>query len=111
MASQPPRGSLERTSRFCRQHEDLCRPFHHRWHTTGSFLDHRMSVGPSNAKRADARPPRRAARGPLGQTLIDVKRALLEIDLRVRPSKMQRGRDLLVLKSQDGFNEAGYTGR
>ena len=49
-------------------------------------------------------------RWPVGQGGINIKGAVIEIDLRIGVIKVQTGRDLLVLKRQHRFYQTGHPG-
>ena len=76
----------------------------------GRFLEHDVGIGAADAERADPGPTGRVVRAPLAQLVIHKKRAVGEIDFRIRPPEVQAGRQLLVLQSEHGFDQTGDAG-
>ena len=75
------------------------------------LLEDRVCVGAADAERADGGTPRRAGAVPVGQAVLDAKRAVREIDHRIRRREVQRRRNAAALDAKRRFDEARDAGR
>lgn len=73
---------------------------------SGRFFQNHMGIGAANAERIDTGAARQTLGFPVAQRRIHKKRAVGKVDLRVGLLEMQAGRQLVVMQTEDGFNEA-----
>ena len=74
------------------------------------FLHDHMGVGAAHAEGTYTGPAWHRGAWPFSQRGNRDKRAVLEIDARVRSLEMEQSRDLLVLQLQHGLDQAGHSG-
>src|SRR6266436_1008630 len=76
------------------------------------LLDNYMGVGSTNSDCTDAGTPRLPITAlPFRELGVYIERAVLKIELRIRPLKVQRGRQLTVLQRQHRLDQPGCSRR
>ena len=99
---------LQRGARTRRQRQQVARPGR-LGKTRRRLLEDHVGIGAADPEGAHPGPPREVDRLPLRQHGVDLERAGLELELRVRPLEVQRGWDQAVLDGEDRLDEPGHT--
>src|SRR5262245_43741501 len=72
------------------------------------LFEHQVRVGAAKAEGADSSASRFPTRRPIGQSGADVKRGLVQIEVRVRALEVKAGGDLLGSQRKDDLEQTRH---